>query len=134
MSSVVRDIEVLIVEDDMLLNKVMTVQLKLGGIKVRNAFNGEQALSLIAQAVPSLLLLDVTVPALDGFGVIAALRSSDKTSSIPLIIHTALDLTEQEKLTLVLGPTKFITKSTAYSDKIIGLIDELVTPIAKAST
>ncbi len=134
MNSVVRDIDVLIVEDDMLLNKVMTVQLKLFGIKVRNAFNGEQALSLISEAVPSLLLLDITMPALDGFGVVAALRNSDKTASIPLIVHTALDLTEKEKLALTLGPTKFITKSIAYSDKIIGLIDELVTSTAKVAT
>lgn len=134
MNSSSGNINILIVEDDALLNKVMTLQLKLSGLLVRSAFTGEQALSMIAISMPDLLLLDVTMPSLDGYGVVAALMSSEKTSSIPLIIHTTLDLTTEEKKALTLGPTKFITKSTAYSDKIIGLIDEMLAPIVQPCT
>jgi DNA-binding response OmpR family regulator len=122
-------IDVLVVEDDSLLNKVMTLQLEHEGMTVRRAFNGEEALSLIKAMVPSIMILDVKLPIVDAFGVIEELRKSSKTSKIPLIIHTSQDLSSLDQSRLTLGPSKFVTKSTGYSDGFADLIRTLVLEI-----
>lgn len=122
-------LKILIIEDDRLLNKVMELQLNVAGFEVRSAHSGEQALELIAQSLPDLVLLDVSLPELDGFGIIEILRKSPRTAKIPVIVHTSLLLSEEEKLLLILGPTKFISKSTAYSKKITDVLSELITEI-----
>lgn len=122
-------LKVLIIEDDRLLNKVMELQLNVAGFAVRSAHSGEQALELIAQSLPDIILLDVSLPELDGFGIIEILRKSPRTAKIPVIVHTSLLLSEEEKLLLILGPTKFISKTTAYSKKITDVLSELITEI-----
>lgn len=118
--------KILIIEDDRLLNKVMDLQLNVAGFEVRCALSGEQALELIEEALPDLILLDVSLPEMDGFGIIEKLKKSPRTSNLAVIVHTSLLLSEDEKLRLILGPTKFISKTTAYSNKITEVLGELI--------
>lgn len=118
--------DILIVEDDHMLNQVMSLQLSMIGLSVRSAKSGYGALQMIGEAVPNLLVMDIGLPDLSGIDVVNILRQQSATSNIPLIIHTSLDLTEAQKEAIKLGPTRCITKATACSDQLAKLVYELL--------
>jgi two-component system KDP operon response regulator KdpE len=122
-------LDVLIVEDDRLLNQVMCLQVKESGcLRVRSAQRGQHALKLIGEGVPSVLILDLGLPDMNGRQLIAELRRNALTHSMPLIIHSSCELSAEEKTELQLGPTMFITKSTAFSERLGELIREVTKP------
>ncbi|MBU6455893.1 MAG: response regulator [Cyanobacteria bacterium REEB67] len=116
----------MIVEDDHMLNRVMTLQLQTAGHFVRSAKTGANALRLIEERIPSVLILDVGLPDLTGREIIDRLRQNPLTASIPLIVHTTLDLSEEEKEQLCLGPSRFVTKATAFSERLGELVAEVL--------
>jgi two-component system alkaline phosphatase synthesis response regulator PhoP len=121
----VHEMDILIVEDDNMLNHVMSLQLQVAGYSVRSARSGTQALKMIKDRVPSVLILDVGLPDMSGQDLIAELRQNPATYSLPLIVHTTLDLSEEEKTQMQLGPSRFVTKATAFSDRLGELITEV---------
>jgi len=78
--------------------------------RVEGAIDGEQALNAIHSAPPDILLLDLLMPKLDGFGVIQKLREQPETSRIPIIILTAKSLTEADAAALKEGIYAIIQK------------------------
>jgi CheY-like chemotaxis protein len=118
-------LDVLIVEDDGILNRIMSLQLTAVGLSVRSARSGEQALAMIKERLPSALILDIGLPDMTGLEVIQRLRSEPATCGLPVIVHTTLDLSLTQQAQLKLGPTRCITKTTAYSDGLAELILEL---------
>jgi len=118
--------DILIVDDNNLLNQVMCLQVKgFGAPLVRSAKGGRQALKMIKERMPSLLILDVGLPDITGRELIAELRRNPLTSSLPLIVHSTTDLSEEERTQLKLGTTRFITKATAFSERLAELINEV---------
>ena len=118
-------LDILVVEDDRMLRRVMVLQLA-ADFAVRSANNGAEALKLIAEHVPSVLVLDVGLPDMTGLEVIEQLRQNVATCSIPVIVHTTLDLSSEQQTHFKLGPTRCITKTTALSDRLAELILELL--------
>jgi CheY-like chemotaxis protein len=116
----------LIVENDPLLNLVMLYQLKKIGWAVQSATNGRQALDLIGQRIPGGLILEVQLPDISGYEVIAELRGNPATSALPVVIYTALDLSQEQETKLTLGPIRFLTKGTASNEKLEELVRELM--------
>ncbi len=94
--------------------------------RVRSASNGAQALKLIGEHVPSVLVIDVLLPEMTGQEVIEQLRLSEATRDIAVIVHTSLDLPMEQQPHFKLGPTRCITKTTAMSDRLVELVLELV--------
>jgi two-component system KDP operon response regulator KdpE len=119
-------LDVLIVEDDDMLNRVMSLQLTTAGLSVRSSRSGEQALAMIKERMPSALILDLGLPDMTGKEVIEQLRSEPATCALPVIVHTTLDLSLAQQAQLKLGPTRCVTKTTAYSDALAELVLELV--------
>ena len=74
------------------------------------AKNGSTALEIADKYVPDIILLDIIMPDMNGFDVLAALKASDKTRHIPVIIITGLDSVEDEEKGLSLGAADFIPK------------------------
>jgi CheY-like chemotaxis protein len=118
-------LDVLIVEDDGILNRIMSLQLTAAGLSVRSARSGEQALAMIKERLPSALILDIGLPDMTGLEVIQRLRSEPATCALPVIVHTTLDLSLAQQAQLKLGPTRCVTKTTAYSDRLAELILEV---------
>ncbi|MDZ4837686.1 MAG: response regulator [Candidatus Melainabacteria bacterium] len=118
--------DILIVEDDLMLNQVMALQLSMVGIPVRSAKSGYEALKMIGEQIPNLLILDIGLPDLNGHDLVNMLRTQPATSSIPLIVHTSRDLSRDEQESLKLGPTRCVTKATAFSDHLETLVHELL--------
>ena len=79
---------VLIVDDDPGIRLVCATTLSLDGYEVIEAANGQEALKLVLTQAPDVVLLDISMPVLDGFGVAAALRADERTRALPFVFLT----------------------------------------------
>ncbi len=101
---------ILIVDDEPANLSVLTHVLQ-AQYRVRAVNSGERALQVAATVPrPDLILLDVMMPGMDGYAVLARLKSHLATCDIPVIFVTAMDSTEDEQHGLELGAVDYITK------------------------
>ena len=84
------------------------------GCDVDLADNGRAALERIDQARPAIILLDLMMPGMDGFAFLEALRGRPGHDSIPIVVLTAKDLSEDERLRLA-GETKAVLRKSMHS-------------------
>jgi CheY-like chemotaxis protein len=89
--------EVLIVEDDEATRQVLQRSLEKQGWTVANSANGRAALEQLAAHKPELILLDLLMPEMDGFEFLAQLHKHEAWRSIPVVVVTAKDLSEEEQ-------------------------------------
>ncbi|MEO8395779.1 MAG: response regulator [Chloroflexota bacterium] len=80
---------ILIIEDNLTLREDIAEALEYEGYSVLTAANGVVGVASALSALPDLILCDVMMPKLDGYGVLSALRAQPSTSSIPFIFLTA---------------------------------------------
>ena len=105
---------VMLVEDDTKTRELMARTLEKSGWSVTEAGNGREALDMMDAAEPGLILLDLMMPVMDGFGFLAALRASPKWQHIPVIVITAKDLTPQDRERLN-GVVEDVLEKNAYT-------------------
>jgi CheY-like chemotaxis protein len=79
---------VLVVDDDPAIRLVCSTNLQLDGYQVLEAANGQEGLELALDHVPDVVLLEISMPVLDGFGLAAALQADERTRELPLIFLT----------------------------------------------
>jgi CheY-like chemotaxis protein len=89
--------QVLIVEDDAGLRSVLRRALEMEKWTVVEADNGLVALERIQASIPSVILLDLVMPVMDGFAMLAELRKREDCRQIPVVVITAKDLTQEER-------------------------------------
>lgn len=98
---------VLIAEDEPEIADILTAYIRRGGMRAAHATNGRQALEMHQALKPALILLDVQMPLLDGWQVLASVRATDNT---PVIMLTAMDQ-DVDKLTgLRIGADDYVVK------------------------
>jgi len=103
-------IKVLLVDDEDSLRKVMRDLLERDGYDVAEARDGVQALDQIDRVGPDIIVLDLNLPGLDGYGVLSHLRSRPATAAIPVIVLTAKGDEDNEVRVFELGADDFLTK------------------------
>ncbi|MEX2238325.1 MAG: response regulator [Dehalococcoidia bacterium] len=81
---------VLVVEDDERIQRLVQIVLKGEGYKVRQATNGRQALDMINDEAPDLVLLDLMLPVLDGWALRERLKQKPATAAIPILVMSAV--------------------------------------------
>jgi CheY-like chemotaxis protein len=114
--------DVLVVEDDPNTRELLTRALRKDGWDVREAENGKVALELVTAAPPSLVLLDLMMPELDGFGFMEGLRKISACAHVPVIVITAKDITLEDRARLNGEVTRILQKATHSTD---ALLDEI---------
>lgn len=116
---------VLIVEDDPATREILKQQLGSLNVTCLEAIDGAQAINTFRTANPDLIILDLVMPPPDGFAVVDIL-SKEENGMKPLIIYTALDLTEQQKAQLKLGLTAYLTKGNATEEQLLQMVGQLL--------
>ncbi len=101
---------VLLVEDEEQLRRVMKDLLQREGYTVAEARDGIQALDEVDRHAPDVIILDLNLPGLDGYGVLAQLRSRPATKEIPVMVLTAKGDEDNEVRVFELGANDFVTK------------------------
>jgi CheY-like chemotaxis protein len=108
----VRRTRVLMVEDDPAQRMSIRSVLEPQQWRVTEADNGRVALDLLAKEIPDIILIDLMMPEMDGFDLIAALRKQPDWRRIPVIVITALDLTAADRARLNSGVEGILLKSS----------------------
>ena len=103
-------LKVLLVDDEDSLRKVMKDLLERDGYNVAEARDGVQALDQVDRVGPDIIVLDLNLPGLDGYGVLSHLRSRPATAGIPVIVLTAKGDEDNEVRVFELGADDFLTK------------------------
>ena len=118
---------ILIVDDTpearRLVRRILQAQ---GDFEIQEAENGQQALEIITQKPPDLIILDLMMPGIDGFTVIDRLRQDPKTESIPVIVSTAKILTPAEKARLKGRIQVLMQKGDFMSDDFLDEVQSLL--------
>ncbi len=101
---------ILVVEDDPVTRLTVTKVLSQAGYPIVTANNGSEGLSQFIEQRPSLVLIDVMMPVMDGYESVKAIRNYETERAVPILMLTALDDTESIDLAFESGATDFITK------------------------
>lgn len=101
---------ILIIEDDQVLRSQLAQILRFEGFEALEAPDGKQGLASALEVVPDLIICDIMMPELDGFGVIRALRGNPRTAMIPFIFLTALVASPDRRQGMEEGADDYITK------------------------
>ena len=116
-----RRAKIMIVDDDPALRQVLSLRLRANHYETVSACDGYSALALALKERPDLILLDLGLPAADGFTVLAHLRQFPALFQIPVIVLTARDSHAHERPALQLGAVAFFQKP-ADNDELLGVI------------
>jgi len=110
---------ILVVEDDVSLRTILRIQLERAGYDVRAAQDGEEALRMVAEDMPDLILLDVMMPGMNGYEVCHALKSDVTTANIPVIMLTARSEQEDRIRGLSGGANDYLTKPYEVEELLV---------------
>jgi diguanylate cyclase (GGDEF)-like protein len=117
--------KVLIVEDEDDMLFILKRALEVEGYEVITTKSGEEAINMVREELPELVLLDIGIPGIGGFGVCEKLRSDSLTSLIPIIIITAREGIEDKIKGFKVGADDYITKPVIFLElktRIEGLL------------
>jgi two-component system OmpR family response regulator len=106
----------LVVDDEPNILELLSASLRYAGFEVATAADGQQALALAESFRPDLLVLDVMMPGLDGFGVVRRLRSAGRHT--PVVFLTARDAAADKVSGLTLGGDDYVTKPFSLDEVI----------------
>ena len=116
----------LIVEDDPDILKLLDATLTFRGYRVITAQNGRDGLEAIRLKQPAIVITDIMMPTLDGFGLVHRIRINPETREIPVVFITATYVTREDRdFALSIGATRFIQKPVDL-EKFLATIAELM--------
>jgi DNA-binding response OmpR family regulator len=117
---------ILVVEDIPNIRELLTVTLRFKGYPVITATNGEDALEVIRENRPALIITDILMPKMDGYAFVQNLRTDPKTHDIPIIFLSATYTTPEDKVFgLSLGAARFIEKPIDTEDFLLTVAELL---------
>lgn len=121
-----RNSYVLVVDDSPSVRRVVTNMLKANGWETQSARDGIEALEMIARQPPAAILLDIEMPRMDGYELIATVRSQETDRHLPLIVLTSRAAAKHKQRAVQLGASAYIIKP--YQDEeLLTILANLVT-------
>jgi DNA-binding response OmpR family regulator len=124
--------KIVVIEDDATFLDLLRVHLASAGHEVLTAEDAAVGLRAVITEAPDLILLDLTVPYLDGFEMIKALRNDPATQAIPVVVLTGRNDDETFAEARRLGASHFLTKPVARDVLIRAIEAQLAAPTARA--
>lgn len=105
-----KKIKILVVDDEPMYVDMAKVILNQAGYKVIHCFDGLSVVKKAISAKPSLILLDINMPIMDGIKTLEALKLNDKTAKIPVVMCTARDDLDAIEKAFKLGTLEYVLK------------------------
>lgn len=101
---------VLVVDDDAHILELITTRLNIAGLETRTARNGNEAIHALAEFRPEAMILDINMPVLDGFGVLAHMKAQGLTGKTPTMVLTARNNAGDVAKAVQLGARDYLSK------------------------
>jgi DNA-binding NarL/FixJ family response regulator len=117
--------KILVIEDEPEMRRNLTTILRLEQFRPLAAENGQAGVELAKREKPDIIVCDVMMPKLDGYGVIAALRADEETAGIPFIFLTAKGEKPDVRAGMNLGADDYLTKPVAKADLLAAIRSRL---------
>lgn len=122
---------VLIVDDDENSKLLVKNVFEKGGWKIATASDGAEALALVEQEKPTLILLDLMMPIMDGFEFTTTLRRHPQYAKIPIIVLTAKDITAEDRARLEGGVQKVFAKGAISGQELLKELRQVIASCEK---
>jgi len=122
---------VLVVEDDEEQRRLVRELLGARGWVVREAVNGRLALDALKEGLPDIVLLDLMMPEMDGFELVAALQANPAWRDIPVVVVTALDLSAEDRRRLNGGVEQILSKSAYAPAELMKRVGALLAEVKR---
>ena len=113
---------VFVIDDDPHVHELMRRSLPASQIRIRSIYDGAQALEALSHEEPSLIFLDIMMPHVDGWTVLAHIRQHERLADVPVVI---ISVTDNRMLGFALGATDYMVKPLDYH-KLLPLLLERV--------
>jgi DNA-binding response OmpR family regulator len=120
---------ILVVEDDTATREFLAEFLCQRGYVVATAVDGAEARASVAASLPELVILDLILPHVSGFQLLAEWRSNSRTSELPVFVLTSKDLTFQEKDYIRSSAGALFQKQEPWQDALIKQLQRAVPPV-----
>jgi CheY-like chemotaxis protein len=118
--------KILIIEDDPLMSRLYQKIFTFEKYEIALAGDGEEGIKKASSEKPTLILLDVMMPKMNGIEVLKALKNNLETKSIPVIVLTNLSGQQDAENALALGAVKYIVKSEHEPKEIANMVKEVL--------
>ncbi len=118
--------KILVIEDDIFLRKVINKKLSKEGYDVIEAIDGEKGLKAIKEEKPDLVLLDIILPEMNGFEVLAKMKKESTLSKIPVIILSNLGEKKEVEKGLKMGAKDYLIKAHFTPGEIMDRIEAAI--------
>ena len=116
--------KILFIEDDPLIVKIYSTRLTHDGYQVISAEDGQDGLRLAESENPDLIILDIMMPRVDGFGVLTSLRQNPNLKDRPILVYSNLAQEGEEERARSLGATEFIIKANLSPTEMVEKIKQ----------
>ena len=117
---------VLIVEDDAAIREMMRRTLASEGWPVIEAADGRAALARLGEQIPAVILLDLMMPEMDGFAFVNELRQHEAWKQIPVVVVTARELSDEDRLKLNGRVEKILAKASYSREELLAEVSRMV--------
>jgi DNA-binding response OmpR family regulator len=117
---------ILLVEDDTFLAGIYQKKFEMEGFKISVADNGEKGVVDAKKKKPDLILLDILLPKLDGFGVLQKLKQDPETKKIPVILLTNLGQKDDVEKGLEAGAVDYLIKAHFKPSEIVDKVKQIL--------
>ena len=118
--------KILIIEDDPLMSRLYEKIFKFEGFEVELAVDGQEGLEKVRTSKPTLILLDIMMPKMNGLQVLEKLKADPETKAIPVVMLTNLAGQQDAEKALTLGAVKYIVKSEYEPKQITNMVKEIL--------
>jgi DNA-binding response OmpR family regulator len=124
--------KIVVVDDDQLLVSMYKQKLAKDGYQVSVALNGKEGLKKIKEEKPTLVLLDIMMPKMNGLEVLAALKSDPQIKNTPVILLTNLARDEEDiNKGLEMGAVAYLIKSQIKPSQVVSKVKEILSGYSK---
>jgi DNA-binding response OmpR family regulator len=118
--------KILVVDDESSLVQLCQIVLESAGFEVRGAYNGKQALTMLNDDMPDLILLDVMMPGMTGIEVCREIRTNDQAKRVHIVMYTADSSDSTRRNSMEAGANDLLTKEIPIYDLPVKISDYLL--------
>ncbi|KKP97922.1 MAG: hypothetical protein US25_C0001G0003 [Candidatus Moranbacteria bacterium GW2011_GWE1_36_7] len=118
--------KILIIEDDIVLQKALAEYLASENFEVKCSSDGEVGIKMAIEESPDLILLDIVLPKKDGYAVLEDVRKTESIKNVPIVLLTNLGSISDVEKALGLGATTYLVKADYKLEEVTAKVKEIL--------
>jgi len=126
-----KGVKVLIIEDDAFLQKILVTKFTKEGFDVVSTGDGSEAIGMMKAESPSFVLLDLILPGMNGFEILAEMRTDERLKRLPVFVLSNLGQQEDIARAKELGAIDFLVKTDLSINEVVAKVKEAYAKIIR---